>query len=297
MTLSQLNYFVSVAESGHLTQTAKDLLIAQPSLSQAIRKLEEELGFSLFEKKGRMLILTREGKDFFPYALDVVQTARNAEQTAHNIYRRHMENIRFAYTRPMPQSYIPNLIQKFFEDNENQNVHIETYSAATAEIFKDLKEERIDFGFCSESKIDHELFSRILLLEYPIELAVGKKDPLCDLEQIHPEDLIGRPGISYTKGSSMDQKITGFFKEQKIIPDIRYRTSSEEIPKFISSGLGWGFIAQSDTPLEKGVKILDMPEMKLNRYTYFVMKKGRKPGKAAEKFLNFVLNYNGRYLK
>ena len=65
MTLAQLNYFVKVAENGHLTQTAKELLIAQPSLTQAIRKLEEELGFLLFEKKGRALFLTKEEKNFF----------------------------------------------------------------------------------------------------------------------------------------------------------------------------------------------------------------------------------------
>ena len=55
MTLAQLKYFVKVAQNGHLTQTAKELLIAQPSLTQAIKKLEEEIGFSLFEKKGRVL--------------------------------------------------------------------------------------------------------------------------------------------------------------------------------------------------------------------------------------------------
>ena len=65
MTLAQLNYFVKVAENGHLTQTAKELLIAQPSLTQAIRKLEEELGFLLFEKKGRVLFLTKEERNFF----------------------------------------------------------------------------------------------------------------------------------------------------------------------------------------------------------------------------------------
>lgn len=65
MTLAQLKYFVKVAQNGHLTQTAKELLIAQPSLTQAIKKLEEELGFSLFEKKGRVLFLTKEGKEFF----------------------------------------------------------------------------------------------------------------------------------------------------------------------------------------------------------------------------------------
>ena len=55
MTLAQLNYFVKVAENGHLTQTAKELLIAQPSLTQAIRKLEEELGLSLFERSKNKL--------------------------------------------------------------------------------------------------------------------------------------------------------------------------------------------------------------------------------------------------
>ncbi len=62
MTLAQLNYFVKVAENGHLTQTAKELLIAQPSLTQAIRKLEEELGFYYLRKREEFLFLTKEGK-------------------------------------------------------------------------------------------------------------------------------------------------------------------------------------------------------------------------------------------
>ncbi len=295
MTLSQLNYFVTVAKNGHLTQTAKELLIAQPSLSQAIHKLEDELGFALFEKRGRTLILTKEGNDFYPYALKVVRSVQNAEHSAHNIYRRHMENIRFAYTRPLPESYVPKLIQSFFENHQNQNVNIETYSAPTADILEALKKDKIDFGFCSESGADPEAFKIIPLLEYPIQLAAGEKDPLCRLRQVHPKDLLGRPGISYTEGSSMDRKISGFFEKYEIQPDIRYRTSSEEIQKFIASGLGWALIAQSDAPCAEGVQILEMPEMDLKRNTFFVMKKDREPGKAARRFLNFVLEYNGRY--
>ena len=60
MTLAQLNYFVKVAENGHLTQTAKELLIAQPSLTQAIRKLEEELGFLLLRKRKSFILTKRE---------------------------------------------------------------------------------------------------------------------------------------------------------------------------------------------------------------------------------------------
>ena len=117
MTLAQLKYFVKVAQNGHLTQTAKELLIAQPSLTQAIKKLEEELGFSLFEKKGRVLFLTKEGKEFLPYAITVVESLHKAEQMQDLIYKRYTGNIRFAYTRPMSLYYIPNLIRGFFLKN------------------------------------------------------------------------------------------------------------------------------------------------------------------------------------
>lgn len=296
MTLAQLRYFVKVAENGHLTQTAKELLIAQPSLTQAIRKLEEELGFLLFEKKGRVLFLTKEGKEFFPYAAQVVESAERAEQTKNHIYQRYTGNIRFAYTRPMPPNYIPNLIRGFFEADKSKKVNIESYSAATSVILDDLKNDKIDFGFCSEMEgIDQDI-TMIPLMEYPIKMVVNANDPLCNIRQLHAKDLMKEPGISYTEGSAMDREIQKFFKEQEITPDIHYRTSSEEIQNFVSCGLGWAFIAENGTTMMDGLKILEMPEMTLKRVTYLVMRKNRELGKTAQKFFEFVLNYNKKFL-
>lgn len=292
MTLTQLNYFVKVAQSGHLTQTAKDLLIAQPSLTQAIRKLEEELGFALFEKKGRVLFLTKEGKEFLPYAEDVIRSSDRAKQSVKSIYKRYKGNIRFAYTRPLPKSYIPNLIRTFFENHENHGINIETYSVATARIFQDLKEDQIDFGFCSQENEMEENITLIPLLEFPLRLIVGENDPLRKLDFIKPEDLLIEPGISYTRNSAMDQQICSFFTKHKINPDIRYRTSSEEIQKFVSCGLGWAFIAQSDDALDDGIYPLKMPQMDLKRSTYLAIRKDRELGNASKKFFEFVLEYN-----
>ena len=58
MTLNQLRYFVKVAENGHLTRSAAELMIAQPSLSQAIGKLEKELGFPLFSRPPRAIFIS-----------------------------------------------------------------------------------------------------------------------------------------------------------------------------------------------------------------------------------------------
>lgn len=64
MNLYHLRYFVTLAEIEHYTKAAEILSITQPSLSHAIINLEEELGIKLFEKEGRNVVLTRDGKDF-----------------------------------------------------------------------------------------------------------------------------------------------------------------------------------------------------------------------------------------
>ena len=156
----------------------------------------------------------------------------------------------------MPPNYIPNLLREFFKTNKDKKINIESYAAATSVILRDLKEDKIDFGFCSIGEKEDPDIKMITLMEYPIKLVVNQKDVLGKMKQLHPEDLMSKPGISYTEGSAMDREINEFFKEQEITPDIHYRTSSEEIQNFVACGLGWAFIAQNGTPMKKGLKIL-----------------------------------------
>lgn len=74
MELSQLRYFCAVAESQHMTQTAERLHIAQPALTQSIRRLEKELGVPLFAPKGRGIVLTECGRFLYRKLSPVVET-------------------------------------------------------------------------------------------------------------------------------------------------------------------------------------------------------------------------------
>ena len=65
MTLQQLKYVIEVAERGSITEAAKSLFIAQPSLSAAIRELEEEMATNIFVRKSRGILLTPEGTEFW----------------------------------------------------------------------------------------------------------------------------------------------------------------------------------------------------------------------------------------
>ena len=80
MTLQQLKYVVEVAERGSITEAAKALFIAQPSLSAAVRELEEEAGITIFLRNSRGILLTQEGVEFLGYARQVVQQAALIEE-------------------------------------------------------------------------------------------------------------------------------------------------------------------------------------------------------------------------
>lgn len=82
MELQQLRYFVRIAETGSFTRAAQALLVAQPSLSQQIRKLERELGFQLFERSSARVSLTSEGQQFLPYARAVLDRLAEAATVA-----------------------------------------------------------------------------------------------------------------------------------------------------------------------------------------------------------------------
>ena len=275
MTLNQLRYFVTVAENGHLTRSASELMIAQPSLSQAIRKLEKELGFPLFCSKGRTLILTKEGEIFLPYAREVLRSKEQAEQAAHNI------------------SLDRNgLIRGFLEKEENQSVRIESDIAGTGKIVDALLRDEITFGFCSDPPSSVEGLTLYPLIEQPIVLVASRTDPLCRLQLVTPQDLTERPCISYGSGSALQQQLDSFFEKWNIQPDICYRSSAVQISNLVAQGLGWAFIVKTDTAPSDRIAVLNMPELTMKRRTYLAVRTARPLSNAAERFRDYVLEYS-----
>lgn len=292
MTLAQLTYFVRTAETGHLTQTANEFVIAQPSLTQSIHKLEDELGFSLFEKSGRRLLLTREGKQFFIYAKSVVEAQEKARSAAEHIYQANKGLVRFAHTEPTPKEFIPNLIYDFLSKKENKGVRLESDIAGTSKIYRELRNDEIDFGFCSKGAEDADDLVMYPLFKHPIVLITSRNDPLTKMDPVEPEELARRPCVSYSSNSAMYHQIQQFWTELGIQPNVQFRSSAVAIGGLVARGLGWAFVALTDEILNEDIAVLHMPKLKLERTMYLAMRADRKHGPAAERFLKFVLEYS-----
>ena len=73
MTLTQLRYVITIADTGSMNEASKALFISQPSLSQAVKELETEIGVELFKRSNRGVSITPEGMEFLGYARQVVE--------------------------------------------------------------------------------------------------------------------------------------------------------------------------------------------------------------------------------
>ena len=80
MTLLQLKYVVEVAAAGTISGAAKKLYIAQPSLTAAIKELEHEIGFSLFTRTNKGVVISPDGEEFLGYARQVIEQANLIEE-------------------------------------------------------------------------------------------------------------------------------------------------------------------------------------------------------------------------
>ena len=93
MTLQQLTYLVTAAECGNMTQAAEKLFISQPSLSAAIKNLEEEMGVTIFVRSNKGIVPTRDGEELLSYARRSCDIKRRAAGGDHEraLCQRHFQ--------------------------------------------------------------------------------------------------------------------------------------------------------------------------------------------------------------
>ncbi|MEX3692298.1 DNA-binding transcriptional regulator HcaR [Paraburkholderia sp. BR14263] len=192
MELRHLRYFIAVADELSFTRAAQRLHTAQPSLSQQIRNLEDEVGTPLFERTRRKVELTDAGKVFLAEARLVVAQADRAVARARQVGQgRATVTIGFvpaAEIRVFPV-ILPRLRLRFPE------VNVELRSLPTAEQEDALLRGDIDVAFMRRPVLSPELRSEVVLTE-PLVVVLPSGHPLAKQARIAPAQLSGEPFIS-----------------------------------------------------------------------------------------------------
>lgn len=144
MTLKDIHYFSETAAEKSISRTAAKLFIAQPALSQCIRKLEKELGITLFTRTGVGVELTGEGECFLSFARRVLRERDSLDQRLQDVKDAERGRIRLGFTGTQATYVLPYILPDF--QKKHPNVEISLIEATSDEVEKKLIAHEVDIG-------------------------------------------------------------------------------------------------------------------------------------------------------
>jgi DNA-binding transcriptional LysR family regulator len=144
MTLQQLTYFLAAAEHGSFSAAAESLFMAQPSLSEQIRRLEAELGVALFARGGRGLELTEAGRLFRPHAERTVADAQEAAESVREVRDITGGTVTFGTFSSAHHYLLVSLIEDFRA--RYPNVRVRAIGQNSSEVADEIREGHIEAG-------------------------------------------------------------------------------------------------------------------------------------------------------
>lgn len=294
MTLEQLKYFHTAATLSHIGKAAEQEHISQPSLSIAIKKLEQELNVPLFQKNGRNVELTPEGEMFLPYASSILQQVDQAKARMLQCSDQFHSQIRLAYTASVSCRYVPELLSDFLAER-NHSYLVYTDEMPSDDIARGLKEGRFDLGICSRIGEDPDLI-QVPILHQPLVLIVPEQSKLLpdDSGEIPVSVLCQTPFISYRQDYPMYRQVAALLERLALTPmTTSYAYSEDAIARLVEHGLGVSIVAHTDSLDLYRIRILSPAWLAESRDIFLTWHQYRHPGDAVQEMKQFILARSG----
>lgn len=223
MTLAQLKYIITVADTGSMNEAAKELFISQPSLSQSIRELEAEIGVELFRRSNRGAAVTQEGAEFLGYARQVVEQyslieSRYIERT--NVKKKFgvsMQHYAFAVNA------FVEMVKQFGMDKYEFAIR----ETKTYEVIEDVKNFRSEIGILFINEFNQKVLKKLFaeselefcpLMECGIYAYMWKGNPLAEKREVTMEELADYPCLAFEQGS-----YNSFYFAEEVLSSYDYR--------------------------------------------------------------------------
>jgi len=281
MELLQLRYFLEVAHTQHITQSAEKLHIAQPSLSQAIKRLENELGVKLFTARGRNIELTEHGKFLRDKLTPIMQRLDALPEQIREMADPEQTTIRLHVTAA--SLIVSEAIIEYRRRHEK--VNFQFMLGEDANLF-DVSIE----GHLTGTSPQENCFS----LNEKIYLAVPDSQSFAGFGRVHLRDFREANFISLVSRKQFRQACDRFCADAGFHPHIAFESDSPDtVRNMITAHMGVGFWPAFTwgRPEGKGMRLLDIDDPVCRRSIVIRLQKNRIDSHIIEDFYAFLCDY------
>ena len=223
MTLAQLRYAITVAGASSMNEAARKLFISQPSLSAAIKELEEEVGVELFKRTNRGISVTLEGEEFIGYARQVVEQYNLIESKY--ILK---ENTKKKFGVSMQQyTFEVKAFVEIVKQLGMDEYEFEIHETKTYDVIEDVKNCKSEIGILYLNDFNKKVLTKLFhesavefheLLKCHIYVYLWKGHPLASKEEITLEELEEYPCLSFDQGHN-----NSFYFAEEVLSTYDYK--------------------------------------------------------------------------
>lgn len=286
MELRQLNYVIQIASEKNFSRAADKLHIAQPSLSQQLSKLEQELGVLLFRRTTNSVELTQAGQVFVEKSQSILDMVEQLKQEMDDMAQMRRGRL-VVGTLPITGSHVLPLVLPAFGAQYPQ-IEVILVEETTAKLEQLTASGGTDLSLLSLPLIDSSLAYQPYL-EEEICLAVPPQHPLATRkEAVDIAELKNEPFIGLKRGQGFRQITVELCEEAGFTPEIVFESSNiETVQSLVAGGMGIAFAPQMLT--RPGGSVFTPVYLKLKskptRTLVIASRKGRYLSKAAQAFI------------
>ena len=158
MTLQQLRYIIEIVKHGSITEAAKSLYISQPSLSNAVKELENELGIEIFNRSSRGISLSSDGSEFLSYARQVIEQTELLEQR----YKSKRPSKQLCSVSTQHYAFAVNAFSNIIKRLDSDEYEFTLRETRTYEIIEDVRTFRSELGILYLNDFNRKVIIKLL---------------------------------------------------------------------------------------------------------------------------------------
>ena len=242
MELHQLRYFVAVADEGSFSRAAAKVRVAQPSLSQQIRKLEAELGQPLFDRLPRSVVLTEAGRCLIDYARQILASIGDARRCVDELEGEVAGRVAVGAIPTIAPYVLPELVVTFQE--HYPQVTLEIVEDVTDGITRRIEIGELDVALASTCHSSPTLRREPLGSE-PLLTLVPEKHPLAKKDFVDFDDLKSQRFLLLHEMHCLSQQVNHLLESRRLRPEIALAGSQlSTIANMVAASIGISIVPQ-----------------------------------------------------
>ncbi len=228
MNLKRLEYFCQLAVLGNFTRAAQAVGIAQPALTVAIQKLEQEVGLKLINRADKNSLLTAEGEVLYKLATQLLSQAKQVELELEELKELERGTIRFGVSAMMGSYYFPKILTKFQQKYPKIKIHL--VDQGTAALEKMLLNSELDLALV-RGDLENPQLRYTELINEEVVAGMVSSHHLATEQTISLAQFCQQPLVLFHEGYFLREVVSQYAKKYHLSLDIRMETNLIELQK------------------------------------------------------------------